>query len=54
MRVLSVLQGMVENEGRMVIRVGEWFLWMRAEIGRSKVKSPTLSKPESMGHPKHA
>jgi hypothetical protein len=38
----------VENEGRTAIRAGEWFLWMRDEREKSKVKSPTR-KPGVMG-----
>jgi len=30
------------------------FLWRRYGREKSKVKSPTLSKTESMGHPKHS
>ena len=40
---------MVENEGRTAIRASEWFLWMRDEREKSKVKSPTR-KPGVMGH----
>src|SRR5438477_7541036 len=36
---------MVENEHRTVIRVVEWFLWMRDVQEKSKIKSPTR-KPD--------
>jgi hypothetical protein len=55
MKMLSVLQGMVENEGRMVIRASEWILRIGEDKGKnSNFKGPTLSKTESMGHPKHS
>jgi hypothetical protein len=41
MRMLSALQLMVENEGRMVIRACEWFLRMRDEPEK-KSKAPAL------------
>ena len=41
MKMLSVLQRTVENEGRTAIRAGEWLLWMRDERQETKVKSPT-------------
>ena len=40
MKMLSVLQPVVENEGRKAIRASERFLWMRSEQERGKIKSP--------------
>jgi hypothetical protein len=50
MKMLSAFHRMVENGGRTVIRVSEWFLWMRDGQEKAKVKSPTR-KPGVMGHP---
>jgi hypothetical protein len=49
--MLSVLQRMVENEGRTAIRAVEWFLWMGEEQEKSKVKTRTLQKPKHAAPP---
>ncbi len=40
MKMLSVLQGMVENEGRTAIRRAEWLRHMRDEGKIAKSKTP--------------
>ncbi len=52
MKMLSVLQRMVENEGRMVIRAGEWFLWMRDDFQKPKAwATPSEVKALRVIHP---
>jgi hypothetical protein len=49
MKVLSVLHRMVENKGRTVIRVSEWFLCMRAEQEKGKSKAAPFGKANPKG-----
>ena len=48
MKMLSVFNRMVENEGRTVIRSIEWFLRIREEQEKTDL-TPPASKTESMG-----
>ena len=48
MKMLSVLHCMVENEGPMVIRVGEWFLGIRV---RREGKPKPQVQTTNLGHP---
>src|SRR5258707_13465131 len=54
MKMLSVLQRMVENGGRTAIRRAEWFLWMRDEREKSNVNPRILCKTklQRVRHPK--
>ncbi len=48
MKMLSVLQRMVENEGRTAIRAIEWFLWMRDEQEKAKSRAASNGGTSSM------
>jgi hypothetical protein len=49
MKMLSVSHRMVENKGRTVIRVSEWFLWMSAEQEKGKSKAAPFGKADPKG-----
>jgi len=44
MKMLSVLQRTVENEGRTAIRAVEWFLWIRDEREKQSLGPHPLQK----------
>jgi hypothetical protein len=46
MKMLSVLQRIVENEGRTAIMAVEWLLQVRAQQEKNRVKTRTLQKPK--------
>ncbi len=48
MKMLSVLQRMVENEGRTAIRAIEWFLWRRDEQEKAKSTAASNGGTSSM------